>query len=199
MKLARPILAVVTDRTLLSPNWTLAQAIAPAITGGANLIILRESDLPDTPRLSVARFVRDGVRGQVPWITSGTPEFARVAQADGVLLESVSESVAQAKDLLGEDAIVGVIASSRDAAARAAADGADFVLAVFDWVDADRVMQQVKSLASFAPVVVGLDPPLESVRCCIEAGAAGVAVCDAAMSAYNRTQALAAYRLPLAT
>lgn len=188
IQLQRPILAVVTDRTLLSPNWTLAQAIAPAITGGANLVILRESDLPDTPRLSVARFVRDCVRGQVPWLTSGSPEFAKLAGADGVLLES--DSVERAKDLLGPDATVGrIITSLSDTA-----EVADFALAVFDWQNPDRAIGQLAELCKHGAVVAGLDPPVGSVAACMAAGAAGIAVCEAAMSAYNRTQAVAAYR-----
>jgi thiamine-phosphate pyrophosphorylase len=184
----QPILAVLTDRTLLSPNWTLAQAIAPAITGGANLVILRESDLPDKPRLDVARFVRDGIRGRVPYLISGSPEFAALTEADGVLLES--DSAEHARNVLGARAIVGSILTSSEALE----EDVDFALAVLDWSDPKRAIGIVEKLSQRTSLVAGLDPPLESVAPCMAAGAAGIAVCEAAMSAYNRTQAVAAYR-----
>src|SRR5437879_5111112 len=63
-KVPNPCLALFTERTALRPNVTLAQAVAPAVTGGVNLVVLREDDLPPNHRLTVAQFVRDGVRGR---------------------------------------------------------------------------------------------------------------------------------------
>lgn len=197
--LPRPILLLLTDRTLLSPNWTLAQAIAPAITGGANVVVMREADLPDNPRHSVARFVRDGVRGQVPLLYSGSPEFALEAGGDGILIEDVLESVAAVREVLGPEKIIGVAIQSRDAALRARDEGADFLLAAWNWSDSDAALTGVRILAAAVeiPLIAGVDMNPGLAARCMEEGAAGIAICAPAMSAYNRTETVRAYRLAL--
>src|SRR5688572_15902704 len=135
----RPCLMLITDRTLLTPNLTLAQAVAPAVTGGVNLVVLRETDLPQGPRLTVARFVLDGIRGRTPMLTSGDPEFAMAAGADGVMVEDYSQAVA-ARARIGPDRILGVALSSAESIAEAESAEADFGLLNLDWADSENAL-----------------------------------------------------------
>src|SRR5436309_11772372 len=116
-----PCLLLLTDRTRLTPNWTLAQAVAPAITGGCNLVVMREADLPPGPRSTVARFVQDGVRGRVPFLTSGDPGFAMSVGADGVLLEGNGLDFEAARRAICQDRLLGVTITTRDEAEKAGA------------------------------------------------------------------------------
>ncbi len=111
-----PCLMLLTDRTRLTPNWTLAQAVAPAITGGCNLIALREMDIPANHRLTIARFVADGVKGRVPFLTSDDAEMAGRIGAQGVHISGTGVSIAEARERVGQEGIVGASISSREEA-----------------------------------------------------------------------------------
>jgi thiamine-phosphate pyrophosphorylase len=201
-----PALMVLTDRTRLTPQWTIAQAVAPAITGGANVVVLQETDVPAAHRRTIARFVRDGIKGRVPFILAGEPEFALELEADGVHLEHLDYEVtgtfdarvAQARSVLGDRRLIGITVSSLDAARAAGGGGADYVLIYLDWSDGDAA---IRTVAAYAPIVrrliAGPDVPLEHAAACRAAGAAGIAVIEAGMSAYNRTEALGKYRAAL--
>ncbi len=193
--LSFPCLMIVTDRTLLSPNWAMAQAIAPAITGGATAVIFRETDLPPGPRRAVACFVKDGVRGQVPLIVAGDPRFAVSIGADGVLIENQSLSVDEARSIVGSRSHVGAAATSLEQAAEVSSAGADFVLINLDWNDTNRSLELLLRYAEMcsAPVIAAMDMPVSTVAKCLGAGAAGVAICEPAMAAYNRTSSVRAY------
>ena len=190
----RPCLVLITDRTKLTPNWTLAQAVAPAVTGGVDLVVLREADLPATPRLSVARFLLDGIDGRVPLLTSGDPQFALDSGADGVLVEEPGRAQ-EARAVIGPEAILGVPLASADSAADAQAAEADFALLNLDWTDSAAALDVLRRIRGVTeiPLIVGVDMAVEVVRECIGAGANGVAICEAGMSAYNRTEAARAY------
>src|SRR5579872_5388333 len=132
-----PCLLLLTDRTRLTPMWTLAQAVAPAVTGGCNLVVLRETDLPAGPRATVARFVRDGVRGRVPYLLAGDPALALQAGADGTHLEGADVAVAEARAHLGPERLLGVTVRNVEEAQRAEED-ADYLLIEYDWSRQER-------------------------------------------------------------
>ena len=190
----RPCLMLITDRTLLTPNWTLGQALAPAVTGGVNLVVLRETDLPKGPRLTVARFVLDGIRGRVPMLTSGDPGFAMEAGADGVMVEH-PEQAADAREVIGPERILGVVLSSPNAAGEAESARADFGLLNLDWANTEGALDIARRFLSITrlPLITGVDVPIDLVQACVNIGSAGVAVCAPGMSAYNRTEAAQLY------
>ena len=189
-----PCLAAITDRTLLSPNWTLAQAIAPAVTGGVNFVIFREDELPSSARLTLCAFARDGVRGRAPLVTSGSPEFTSDAGAEGIHLEDDS-SITAARARVGPDCYVGVTIRRPEHARAAASGGADYGLAILDWSYPDRALKLLLSICSgiSLPIIAGVDMRVESVADCMRAGAAGAAICSPVMEAYDRTAAAKSY------
>jgi thiamine-phosphate pyrophosphorylase len=106
----------------------LLDAVEEALRGGASVIQLREKTLPDADVLALAQRLRalcDGSGALL--VVNDRIEVARDAGADGVHLGQEDRSVAEARRVLGSDALVGV--STHDAAelARALADGADYV------------------------------------------------------------------------
>ena len=188
-------LVLLTDRTLLTPNWTLSQAIAPCITGGVNMVILREAELPINARLTIARFAKDGIGGRAPFIVSGTAEFADKAGADGLLIEDQDDSVIEARGILGLNRILGVVSSSLETMRNAQSGGADFALVALDWNDpsaALSVLQRFCGAASI-PVIAGVDMDLPLAPRCFGAGASGIAVCSVGMASYDRTGAVRKY------
>jgi thiamine-phosphate pyrophosphorylase len=179
----------------LTPNWTLAQAVAPAVTGGANLVVLRETDLPNGPRLTVARFVKEGVQGRVPYLLAGAPRLAVEVGADGAHLEDDTASVAEARAILGPERLLGIHVLTIEDALLAEEEGANYLFIEGDWTDGPSVLPRLRKIrkATSLPILIGTDVPLERVAACMMAGASGVAVCSPAMAGYNRTEAMRAY------
>ena len=191
---ARPLL-LLTDRTLLTPNWTLSQAVAPCITGGVNMVVLREAELPDNPRLTIARFVKDGVGGRVPFLLSGTPEFALKAGADGLLIEDQSVAPVEARRVVGPDLVLGIVTPSIDSLRAAQSGGADFALVALDWSNPDTALNTLQEFcrAFVIPIIAGVDMDSSFVPRCIQAGAEGVSICSVGMASYDRTGAVRKY------
>lgn len=192
--LPKPTLLLLTDRTLLPPGMPLAQAVAPAVTGGVNLVVLREHELPAAPRLAVARFVRDGVRGRAPFLMTGPPDLVEKAGADGLHLEEESASVAEVRAAIGPERLLGATLHASTLHAEKV-EGADFLLLPLDWKNPEASLAVLRECAGqyALPVIAGIDPPVRLVPACLEAGATGVAICEPAMRAYDRTAAVKAF------
>jgi thiamine monophosphate synthase len=207
-KLPLPTLLLLTDRTLLTPNWTLAQSIAPCITGGVNMVVFREDDLPDKPRLILSDFAKDGVAGRVPYLVSGGPEFALKAGADGLQIEPCRDGsrtdqspVLAARHLLEPDRILGVAISSLDSLKSCQAEGVGYALLHLDWTNPEPALGMLERYCQTAsiPIIAGLDMPAECAGKCIRVGAAGVAICKVGMASYNRTDASSQYVIAMNT
>ncbi|HSH13880.1 MAG TPA: thiamine phosphate synthase, partial [Desulfurivibrionaceae bacterium] len=97
--------------------------------GGAVLIQYREKTAPGPQRLREARDLQALCRDAgVPLIINDDPELAWRAGAAGVHLGQKDGSLAEARRLLGEDAIIGVTCHARlDLARTALAGGADYL------------------------------------------------------------------------
>jgi thiamine-phosphate pyrophosphorylase len=190
-----PCLALLTDRTRVSPNWTLAQAVAPAITGGVNLVVFREDDLPRTPRRTVARFLKEGIKGRVPWVVMGGVELAADAGADGAHLELSAQTAVGARQALEPDRLLGVTVQDVDSARAAREARADYLLVYLDWSAPETAFATLATFVNAVdtPILAAADPPLDLVPALLRIGAAGVGIIEPGMAAYNRTEACRAY------
>ncbi|HEY7257333.1 MAG TPA: thiamine phosphate synthase [Solirubrobacterales bacterium] len=97
-----------------------------ALTGGVDIVQLREKELDDDLILRSARtFRRLCDTYSVPFIVNDDPDLARRCDADGVHLGQDDMPVAEARELLGPEMIIGLSTHSEeqiDAAAPAAVD-----------------------------------------------------------------------------
>ncbi|MEP6754677.1 MAG: thiamine phosphate synthase [Chthonomonadales bacterium] len=197
--LHNPCLAVLTDRTLLPPTWTLGQALAPAVTGGVDLVILQEYDLPKVPRKTVAEFVADGIRGRAAYVIAEGVDLAEAIGATGVHLHGDIQLVQQARERLGEDALIGYTAKSLDEISTAKEYGADYVLVCLDWSDANSALATLKRYAteSLIPVLAGADVPMNQAANCLLAGAEGITIISTAMDSPDRAGKMQEYKQAL--
>lgn len=105
-------------------DWTIARAAA----GGADVIQLREKSMPDRQLLARAREVRSWTRSAgVLFIVNDRPDIARLAEADGVHLGQDDLTVAEARRIMGPDALIGVSTHTIEQLRQAVLDGADYV------------------------------------------------------------------------
>lgn len=124
----RPGLYAITDSALL-PDDLLLPSIEAALLGGCVLVQYREKELPRPERLRQACALNELCREySVPLIINDDPALALAAGAAGVHLGQNDGAVAEARKLLGVDAIIGVTChGQRELAELAAAQGADYL------------------------------------------------------------------------
>ena len=114
-------LYAVTDRAWVGEQ-TLPQQVEAALKGGATCVQLREKDLGDAAILAEALEISALCkRYGVPFILNDNVALARQCGADGVHLGQEDMDPAEARRILGPEAIIGVSAHNV-AEARAAVE-----------------------------------------------------------------------------
>lgn len=124
----RPGLYAITD-SQLTPAPSLLAQVEAVLRGGAVLVQYRDKSASGPERLRQAQNLQSLCQdARVPLIINDDAELARRVGAAGVHLGQSDGSVAAARRLLGETAIIGVTCHSDLALARAAAEqGADYL------------------------------------------------------------------------
>lgn len=88
--------------------------LAAVLRGGVDVVQLRE-ELGPEEQLAMARIMAPLCRDfSVPFVMNDSPELALAAHADGVHVGQDDASVAQCREVLGEEAIVGLSTHSRE-------------------------------------------------------------------------------------
>ncbi|WP_353652964.1 thiamine phosphate synthase [Olsenella sp. SW781] len=121
------LLYAVTDRAWLDGR-TLAGCVREAIAGGATFVQLREKDLTTEEIVAEAAEIIPVCRAAgVPFVIDDDVEAARRSGADGVHVGQSDTACAEARSVLGPEAIVGVSAQTVEEALAAQAAGADYL------------------------------------------------------------------------
>ncbi len=126
-KLNRLRLIAITDSGVLA--WPMLLDIAGrALDAGLPALMLREQILENGPLRPFAEQMRarTQARGAL-LIVNRRLDLAQSIRADGVHLGKVGPSIAEAKNLLGPDVMIGYSAHSVDEGLRAFQDGAHYV------------------------------------------------------------------------
>ncbi len=127
LKLENCMLYAVTDTSWLRGR-TLAQQVEEALRGGATMVQLREKELQGEALEQEAREILALCRQYgVPLLINDDVMLAKKIGADGVHVGQDDMSAAKARELLGEDAIIGVTARTVEQAVAAQEAGADYL------------------------------------------------------------------------
>lgn len=117
----------VTDRAWLRGRQ-LPDLVREAIAGGCSFIQLREKHASAAEIAELARAIMPLCRtAGVPFVIDDEVELARVVGADGVHVGQSDTAAAEARRILGPDAIVGVSAQTVAEARAAEEAGADYL------------------------------------------------------------------------
>ncbi|WP_376788095.1 thiamine phosphate synthase [Marinobacter metalliresistant] len=124
----RPGLYAITD-SQLTPRAILIESVEAALRGGAVMVQYREKSAPLAERVAQARNLQAVCRNAgVPLLINDDPELAKRVGAAGVHLGQTDGSLAAARRLLGEQAIIGVTCHADLALAQAGLEeGADYL------------------------------------------------------------------------
>ena len=192
MRLPNPPLLVITDRR--HARGDIGDVADLAFLAGCRWLSLREKDLPPAEQCVLLRGLLEHARRHGATVTlHGDPQIARESGAGGVHLPADGDA-AEARRVLGKDALIGM--SIHDAAEARAADPA-----VLDYVVAGPVFETAskpgygpalgpKGLAAIVnaspvPVIAIGGINEKNLTDCCAAGVAGVAVMGGVMRAKN--------------
>lgn len=184
----------------------LERTIFEAAAGGVGIVQLREKTLSDRELLARARQVRRWCReAGVLFVVNDRPDIAVLSEADGVHLGQDDVGIADARQIVGPDRLIG--ASTHDLAQvrEAVLAGADYLgvgptfpsktksFAALAGLDFVRAASEETSLPAFA--LGGIDA--DNVRDAVAAGAKRVAVAAAVAASSDPRAAAKAIRSAL--
>jgi thiamine-phosphate pyrophosphorylase len=110
------------------PPTDLERLLRAALTGGADIVQLREKELGRAEIERAAEtFRRVADTFSALFIVNDDPELARACDADGVHVGQDDVSAEQARELLGPDAIVGLSTHSEEQIAASAGRPVDYI------------------------------------------------------------------------
>jgi thiamine-phosphate pyrophosphorylase len=110
------------------PQTDLEALLRAALTGGADIVQLREKELGRAEIERAAEtFRRVADTFSALFILNDDPELARACDADGVHVGQDDVSAEQARELLGPDAIVGLSTHSEEQIAASAGRPVDYI------------------------------------------------------------------------
>jgi thiamine-phosphate pyrophosphorylase len=173
----------------------LIDIIRRAVSGGVTLVQLRAK------KLSASAFLELGLKAasilrknRIPLLINDRPDIAQACGAAGVHLGQEDLPIAAARQLLGKDKIIGLSVSSLKEARKAEKEGADYVGLgpVFPTPTKDTPLTPL-GLRSVRDICARLSIPVlaiggitqDNAAEVIQAGADGIAVVSAIMSAGN--------------
>lgn len=121
-------LYAITD-PVLTPDERMGEACEAALRGGARLLQYRDKEASPQLRRQRAKELAQLCRHHgALFLVNDDPALAREAGAQGVHLGQGDSAIAQARELLGKDAIIGVSCHGEPGLARQAQQaGADYV------------------------------------------------------------------------
>ena len=121
-------LYLVTDRKLTGGR-DLADVVEQALTGGVQAVQLREKELGGAELFRLAQALKAVcARRRARLFINDRVDVALAVDADGVQLGAASMPIGAARELLGDDKLIGASIHSLHEAQQAVRDGADFLL-----------------------------------------------------------------------
>lgn len=120
-------LYLCTDSGLMSCA-TVEESVEMAVRGGCSVVQLREKNASSLELYQLAKRVKQVTdKYAVPLIINDRLDICQAVDAAGVHLGQSDLPCAQARRILGADKIIGVSAATPEEAAKAQADGADYL------------------------------------------------------------------------
>jgi len=191
-------LYVVTDEKL-SLGRTDQVVAGLAVTGGAGVIQLRAKDVSNRLLYEKALVIKKELAGKAFFIINDRLDVALAVGADGVHLGQDDLPTTVARSILGPEKIIGVSVGNVEEALRAEADGADYLGASAVFSTPTKTDVRAIGLSALEDICRAVKIPVVGIGGInksnaiqiISAGAAGVAVVSAVISASDVTLASA--------
>jgi thiamine-phosphate pyrophosphorylase len=179
-----------------------------ALRGGVDIVQLREKSLPRREiELSAQTFRRACDNHSALFIVNDDPDLARACDADGVHVGQEDTAVAEARELLGPDAIIGLSTHSEQQIAASVDQPTDYISVGPIWETPTKQgrpavgLELIRHAAANAPhpffAIGGIDP--SDVADVVEAGAQRICVVRALRDAEDPAAVAEALRAGFAS
>ena len=200
-RLAEAKLYVLVTSTMC--RGSIRQTARGAIAGGADVIQLREKDVPDDQLLAMAAELREltDETGRI-FIVNDRPDVAAIVGADGVHLGQHDLPIAEARRLLRPGAIIGRSTHSLDEARATLNEGPDYISVgpIFTTGTKEagpavgpEALKEIAAVVSLPIVAIG-GITADNAASVMAAGATCLAVCSAVCASDDPKSAAAALR-----
>lgn len=197
-KLENKKLYLVTDRSKFSSIDEFLDNIASALKGGVQIVQLREKTANAREVVEIAKKVKELCHlYDVVFIINDRVDIAKIIGADGVHLGQDDIDINQAREILGENVIIGLSTHHQEQALQAVELGADYIGVgpVFETptkpgrksVGIEYVEWAAKNINIPWFAIGGIDT--ENAKTVIEAGAKRIAVVRAIINAESPEKA----------
>ena len=191
-----PCLCLVTDRSLCNGDQ-LVERVAAAVSGGVDLVQLREKDLPGGELMELARKLRTVTAGKALLVINDRLDVALAAGADGLHLPEGSISVRDARRVAPAHLLVGRSVHSPDEALLASREEAHYLVLGTIFPTTSKPGTETGGLARIRATASLVETPVlaiggvdsRNVASVVEAGAQGAAVISAILAAPDPEQA----------
>lgn len=128
LKLEKKKLYLITDSEKFISKDEFLDAIASALQGGVDIVQLREKAIPDNVIVEIGHKIRTLCDEYgATFIVNDRSDIARIVEADGVHLGKDDVSISDAREVLGDNAIIGKTTHTPDEVEKAIKDGADYI------------------------------------------------------------------------
>ena len=128
IKLDQKHLYLVTNSDKFKTEDAFLDAVASALEGGVDILQLREKTMPANKILDLGKKIKQlCLQYDTTFIVNDRVDIALLLEADGVHLGQDDLDVASAREILGENAIVGISTHAPGQALKAVEDGADYI------------------------------------------------------------------------
>jgi len=174
-----------------------------AIRGGADMIQMREKEMPDGEFLALARRLREACRAEgALFIVNDRIHIAQLVDADGIHVGQDDLPASDARKLVGENKIIGVSTHSPEQAEAAIRHGASYIGVGPVHATQTKPTTPPAGLGYVVHAAKHVNIPFfaiggvsaENAEAILEAGAWGLSVCSAVISAEDVTAAAASIK-----
>lgn len=186
LKLEKKKLCLITNSDKFESKDLFLDAIASALQGGVDIVILRELAYPDNVVVEIAsklRILCDEYGAT--FIVNNRSDIAMIAEADGVHLGQNDISPQDARTVLGENAIIGKSTHNPDEVIQAVNEGVDYI--TFEPIADDKFVVEEYILwvneNIDVPVFLAGEINLKNINNIIQKGTKRIALTNAIMYA----------------
>lgn len=186
LKLEKKKLCLITNSDKFESKDLFLDAIASALQGGVDIVILRELVYPDNVVVEIAsklRILCDEYGAT--FIVNNRSDIAMIVEADGVHLGQNDISPQDARTVLGENAIIGKSTHNPDEVIQAVNEGVDYI--TFEPIADDKFVVEEYILwvneNIDVPVFLAGEINLKNINNIIQKGTKRIALTNAIMYA----------------
>lgn len=186
LKLEKKKLCLITNSDKFESKDLFLDAIASALQGGVDIVILRELAYPDNVVVEIAsklRILCDEYGAT--FIVNNRSDIAMIVEADGVHLGQNDISPQDARTVLGENAVIGKSTHNPDEVIQAVNEGVDYI--TFEPIADDKFVVEEYILwvneNIDVPVFLAGEINLKNINNIIQKGTKRIALTNAIMYA----------------